>query len=100
MGLQCRLSFPFGKLIYHLPENILVKASETLSYKGHFNQVTDTSAAQAQRLFLIKTLRHTAQEIVDFKDLWSQREQILEPGVHVGPLSIHPSEEQPGGSER
>lgn len=33
VGLQCCLSFPFGKLIYHLPENILVKTSETLSYK-------------------------------------------------------------------
>lgn len=33
VGLQCCLSFPFGKLIYHLPENLLAKSSETLSYK-------------------------------------------------------------------
>lgn len=33
VGLQCCLSFPFGKLIYHLPENLLAKSSESLSYK-------------------------------------------------------------------
>lgn len=34
-GLQsCHcLSFPFGKVIYHPPENISAKTSETVSYK-------------------------------------------------------------------